>query len=227
VAGLLTAEIEAQALVHGWGQAMGVSAWFLRPTPAAPLRTRISVLRDKGRISIIDNMLWSEDEDDPTAMVRVTLAKPREVDVPGFQSPAHTVRDPAAAPLSIRRMKIRAGFLDAIEMRTDGGITWFRVKEEVITGAGPLAQLLVPADLAHGLNRPVFNVVADPNPNLSVHLISAPRGEWIGLEAETLWQPERGVGVGGARIHDAFGAIGWVSMAVALTPFPKEVPAAA
>ena len=39
VASLLTAEVEALAEQRKWGTAISASAWFLRPTPMAELRT--------------------------------------------------------------------------------------------------------------------------------------------------------------------------------------------
>ncbi|MFI4935890.1 MAG: hypothetical protein ACHP7N_14815 [Caulobacterales bacterium] len=82
-------------------------------------------------------------------------------------------------------------------------------------------QVLGPADWAHGLARPLTGVAADPNPNLTVHLLSPPRGAWIGIDAATQWAPERGAGVGRAALLDQWGEIGCVSMSVALSPFPK------
>src|SRR5687768_4563364 len=84
VAGLLTGGIEALAAGLGWGQAVSVSAWFLRPTPLAPLRTQVTPLRVGGRLSVIDNTLWADGEAEPCATARVTLAQPRAVEVPGF-----------------------------------------------------------------------------------------------------------------------------------------------
>ena len=46
----------------------------------------------------------------------------------------------------------------------------------IIEGAGPLSSVLGPADWTHGIARPLQNVVADPNPNLTVQLFRQPRG---------------------------------------------------
>src|SRR3981189_1582353 len=55
VASLLTAEIEALAVARNWGTAIAASAWFLRPTPMAELRTQLSVVSEGGRVSVVDN----------------------------------------------------------------------------------------------------------------------------------------------------------------------------
>jgi len=223
VAGLLTGEIEARAVAHGWGAAVSVSAWFLRPVPMATLRTEISPVRQGGRLSVVDNTLWAAGDDEPCAMARVTLAQPRPVQVPGLKAREETQIDPALYPLSTRPAPHGGPwFMDAMEARAAEAVAWFRLKDAVVEGAGPLAQALGPADWAHGISRPVRDVVADPNPNLTVHLIRPPRGNWIGVEPQTHWRPALGIGMGGGLLHDPFGVVGRVSMTVALTAFPKR-----
>jgi hypothetical protein len=52
----------------------------------------------------------------------------------------------------------------------------FRLNHAIIDGAGPLSSVLGPADWTHGIARPFQNVVADPNPNLTVQLFRKPGG---------------------------------------------------
>ena len=77
-----------------------------------------------------------------------------------------------------------------------GDVAWFRLTHPVVDGAGPLSSLLGPADWTHGITRPLQDVVADPNPNLTVQLFRPPQGEWIGIRAQTRWRPATGFGVG-------------------------------
>uniref|UniRef100_UPI001953787F hypothetical protein n=1 Tax=Serratia marcescens TaxID=615 RepID=UPI001953787F len=90
---------------------------------------------------------------------------------------------------------------------------------------GTLSSVLGAADWAHGIARPLHNVVADPNPNLTVHLLRRPESGWIGVRPYASWDTQRGIGIGGGTILDVRGEIGSVSMAVALVPFPKPVAA--
>lgn len=228
VAGLLTAEIEARAAEAGWGVAVSAAAWFLRPTPAVPLRTRIAPVHAGGRVSVVDNTLWPAGEAEPCATVRVTLLRERPIEVPGLQAEAGPPADPAAYP-SRRPVAPHGGpwFMDAMEVRGDDSVAWFRMRAPVIDGAGPLSVVLGPADWAHGIARPVRDVVADPNPNLTVHLLRPPVDGWIGLRPHAWWEPNRGRGVGGGTLLDRQGGIGSVSMAVALVPFPARPPVSA
>ncbi|KJC33503.1 hypothetical protein UP09_33955 [Bradyrhizobium sp. LTSP885] len=226
VASLLAAEVEAMAGARNWGTAISAAAWFLRPTPMAELRTRLAVVIEGGRISVVDNTLWPVGEDEPCATVRVTLARERAVEVPGFREQAADAIDPSQFPLrSPHAVHGRSWFMDAMEARAGGDAAWFRMRDNVIAGAGPLAGVLGPADWTHGIGRPVQNVVADPNPNLTVQLLRPPRGAWVGIRAEARWRPEAGLGVGSGVLLDVHGEIGRVSMSVILVPFSRSVPA--
>jgi hypothetical protein len=227
VASLLTAEIEAQANSRNWGTAISASAWFLRPTPMTDLRTELSVVSEGGRVSVIDNTLWPADEDQPCATVRVTLSRERAVEVPGFADTVGDTADPTRFPVRTRRAAHgKPWFMDAMEARAGDGVAWFRLDHAIIEGAGslPLSSVLGPADWTHGIARPVHNVVADPNPNLTVQLFRPPSGPWVGVRAETRWRPAAGLGAGSGVLLDINGEIGRVSMSVILVPFPKRDP---
>lgn len=232
VASLLTAEIEALAASRNWGTAIASSAWFLRPTPMTELRTALSVVTEGGRVSVIDNTLWPVGEEQPCATVRVTLSRERAVEVSGFADPAREAADPTRFPVRTRRAAHGLPwFMEAMEAREGDGIAWFRMKEAVIDGAEslkmPLSWVLGPADWTHGIARPFQDVVADPNPNLTVQLFRQPEGEWIGIRAQARWQPAGGVGAGSGVLFDIHGEIGRVSMSVILVPFPRQIAAQA
>jgi hypothetical protein len=223
VASLLTA---AQADIRKWGTAIAASAWFLRPTPMTDLRTELSVVSEGGRISVIDNTLWPGNEDQPCATVRVTLSRERAVDIPRFADPVSDAIDPGPFPVRTRRAAHgKLWFMDAMEVRKGDGVGWFRLDHAIIDGAGslPLASVLGPADWTHGIARPVQNVVADPNPNLTVQLFRPPSSPRVGVRAETRWRPAAGLGAGSGVLLDVHGEIGRVSMSVILVPFPKGI----
>ena len=228
VASLLTAEIEALADLRAWGTAISASAWFLRPTPMAQLRTQMAVLTEGGRVSVVDNTLWAAGEDQPCATVRVTLSRERAVEIPGFAEPTRATADPTQyPPRVIKAAHGKPWFMEAMEARAGDDVAWFRLNHAIIEGAGPLSSVLGPADWTHGIARPLQNVVADPNPNLTVQLFRRPQGPWIGVRAQTRWRPEAGLGTGSGVLLDVHGEIGRVSMSVILVPFPRGEPAKA
>ena len=221
VASLLCAEAEARAGELEWGSAVSASVDFLRPTPMADLVTTLSIVREGNRATIVDNHIGAAGDDRPTAVARLTFLKSRPIEMPaiGKQSPAWV--DPETLP---RRTpaSIHGGpwFMDAMEVRDGGDTVWFRMHEPVVEGAGGLASVLGPADWTHGLGRPFDNVAADPNPNLSVHVSRPSEGEWLGVRADTTWNPASGTGHGRGQLLDRRGEFGAVSMSVALIAFP-------
>ncbi|MEH2520727.1 hypothetical protein V1279_006300 [Bradyrhizobium sp. AZCC 1610] len=107
------------------------------------------------------------------------------------------------------------------------GVAWFRMNQAIIDGTGslskvPLSSVLGPADWTHGIARPFQDMVADPNPNLTVQLFHRPAGEWVGIRAQARWRSAGGVGAGSGVLLDINGKIGRVSMSVILVPFPHQ-----
>jgi hypothetical protein len=220
IAGLLTAEIEALAEDSGWGAAVSVSAWFLRPTPLKKLRTRVAVVRAGGRVAVVDNTAWPSDEDDACATVRVTLMQPKSIELSLPISPRVEIALPHEC-VEIRRVAPHGGpwMMDGMQVRQGKDILWFRMHHALTERSGPLSNLMPIADWAHGIARPVQRIVADPNPNLTVQILRSSVDGWVGLRSYAKWEVARGVGVGGATLFDTLGEIGSVSMAVALKPF--------
>jgi len=224
IASLLTAEVEALADARKWGTAISVTVSFLKPTPMSPLRTQILPLREGGRVNVIDNTLYADVHSDPCATARITFINDRRVETPEIPKTTPTNIDPSKFPTrTIKSFHGRPWMMDAMESRIGDGVAWFRQTVPIIAGASSesLSAVLGPADWTHGIARPLQNVVADPNPNLTVHLLRKPRRGWIGIRAQCGWDTERGIGVGDGTVLDVHGEIGNVSMAVALTPFPK------
>jgi hypothetical protein len=222
VAGLLTAELEAHADARGWGTAVSANTWFLRPAPLADLRTSITSVIEGGRVSVIENALHAAGTDEPCAIARVTFARERAVTIPPLPSKTGERFEPERYPArSVTAAHGHPWFMDAMEARSGDGVAWFRLAHEIIDGAGPLARVLGPADWTHGIARPLQDVCADPNPNLTVHLFRPPIGCWIGVRPHTDWQPARGIGMGRGVLLDTSGEIGCVSMSVVLVPLPR------
>jgi hypothetical protein len=200
--------------------------WYLRPTPLAALRTQPAIVAAAGRVTVVDNVLRSGDETQPCAMARVTLARERPIAIPGMPDGNAKRIDPTLLPQRTRTAPHGLPwFMDAMEARAGDGMAWFRLREPVVDGAGALTSVLGAADWTHGINRPVEQAVADPNPNLTVQLFRNPVGEWIGIRPQTRWQASRSVGIGHGTLFDVEGEIGCVSMSVVLLPFPNSEPA--
>ena len=221
IAGLLIGEVERFAAADGLGFPAHATIWFLRPAPLARLRVRTDLVQPGNRVTVVDARLHATDSDRVLAVARVSVVRPRPVAIALGSSGYSTEVDPTTLPLREAKAPHGGGwFMDAMEVRHGAnGVLWFRMVTPVLEGAGALATAAGPADWSHGIARPLTGVVADPNSNLNIHLLRPPRGEWLGIDAHTSWYPPDGTGIGSARLFDAEGEVGAVSMSVMLTPF--------
>ena len=146
VASLLTAEVEALAGQRKWGTAISASAWFLRPTPMAELRTRALRL-DRRRPR-------QRDRQHAVAGERGSALRHRAGDAvartrgrgPGI---CRCGRAKSPIPRGFRYAPGKAAhgrpwFMDAMEARVGDGVAWFRLDHAIdrrrraaVVGAGP------------------------------------------------------------------------------------------
>jgi hypothetical protein len=110
------------------------------------------------------------------------------------------------------------GYLDALEWRwlrghlsePGPGTAWARLLVEVVGGEDPsaLQRLMAAADSANGIaSRLDAREWLFLNTDLTVHLHRAPKGEWTGVDAETVLGPA-GAGVCSGVLHDEQGPVG-------------------
>ena len=228
VAGLLTAEIEQITRAKELGAVVGIAASFYKPAPMGPLRTRPTALRVGRRVSFYGNTLLGLDGE-ACASVRATLIREAPIELP---QPRPLRTQPLVDPSAFRLRSAKAPhgepwFMDIMEARVaDDGTAWFRVRADIIEGAGPIARAVGPADWCHGIHRPFRMAVADPNPDLGIRFARPPQGDWIGVRATTLWEAT-GLGIGFGTLLDVFGEFGAVSMSVALMPIARDARSAA
>ncbi|MDV6011978.1 thioesterase family protein [Haloechinothrix sp. LS1_15] len=120
------------------------------------------------------------------------------------------------------------GYVDAMEVRpVSGGFStpgpsaaWMRQRVPLVAGEEPtgLQRLLTVADSGNGLSNRL-----NPaqwwfiNTELTVHVLREPRGEWIGLDANTVIGPD-GVGTAHGTLHDRDGQVATGAQALLVRP---------
>jgi hypothetical protein len=126
----------------------------------------------------------------------------------------------------------QCGFLAAIEWRfVRGGyalpgsaIAWTRMRYPLIEGEAvtPAQRLLLSADSANGISSP-FDIRSWQfiPPELTVHCLRPPVGEWICLDASTQVQSE-GVGLATADLYDEQGLVGRSAQALFISQREKK-----
>ena len=169
-----------------------------RAVPLAPFRVNAEVSRAGRRLQQIDARIEAEGR----LLARATALRLRVVEAhPGARIPfpeALPAR-PAERPADFEEERSRRSYvpgylraLDYLQTRAadpgGSGVTWSRLRVPFVAGerTSPLVRLAALSDFASGVGNPVdFNRFTSINPDLSLHVLREPRGEWIGLEART------------------------------------------
>jgi hypothetical protein len=219
-AGILARAIEEVATPVAM-QVVRLTVDLTRPVPLAPLHIETSVVKEGGRIQLVDASLSAEG-------VELGRARALKIRTGRLDLPSPVVDTMPIAPDGIDMLDWRGHFgehddrrrfhYDAVEIRTEGGsftgpgpgVSWFRLLVPLVEGEEPsdLARLVTIADMGNG-NSQVLDpsVHAFINPDISLHLFRMPIGEWIGLRSVSYPQPT-GIGMADTSVYDLQGRIG-------------------
>lgn len=197
---------------------------IMRPVVMAPVSVRARVVRPGRKVSLVEAEMLQpgpDGQDLVVAMARAwriatsDTAGARHVPVePMSPVDAEELRDPGATVPAV----LNRGFVGGLEwvVRSEIGrpgaptAAWARPRFDLVAGdpTTTLERFVMVADSANGVGMRV-----DPahwtfiNTDLTIHLHTAPRGEWVGLVAESTIGPD-GVGTSAAMLHDEHGPVG-------------------
>lgn len=191
-----------------------------RPVPLAELHVTAEVVRPGRKVQVAEVALHDAAG---TRLVRATALGVRRtaVDLPpgtaGPQAPLDLPLGGTGAPIDFRPdAALRYFHIDAMSWggtdRGDHGVVsvWARLAVPVVAGeaVSPMQRVAAAADFLNGLSsRLPFGEWVFINPDLTVTVHRAPRGEWIGVRAVTRLDAF-GVGTAEADLFDADGRIG-------------------
>jgi hypothetical protein len=109
------------------------------------------------------------------------------------------------------------GYSQLVEARAAAGdmfrgpcAIWFRLRHPIVEGEAPLPaqRVAVAADSGNGISAILdFRKYVFVNTDLTINLLRPPRGEWVCLEAQTLFGPDSS-GLAESRLYDEAGLIG-------------------
>ncbi len=205
---------------------------LLRPVPMAPLTLRTKIVRPGRRVQELTAELLAGEE----TIVRAAALRVQAV--PELAAEAATAAGelgramPAVEQLAPLRFALDGSFeasfaATAMEMRADGDArtrgparVWMRLRHPLLPGEPltPLARLVATADFGNGISAALpFDRFLFINADLTVHLLRAPVGEWIGLDACTRLLAG-GAGVAESVLHDERGAVGRAFQTLVVQP---------
>jgi hypothetical protein len=194
---------------------------LLRPVPLVPLTVTTTVLRPGKKVQLVGASLHAGE----TEVVRCVALRIRSASLP--LSPGVPVDegrpdlpDGAASgepPFAVPDADLRYFHRDAMEVRAVAGgfdrpgpaTAWFRLRVPVVEGEEPsgAVRAAATADFGNGLSWVLPPEWLFINPDLTVHLLRPPAGEWLCLAARTL-PSDTGVGVAESAIYDEHGRVG-------------------
>ena len=96
-----------------------------------------------------------------------------------------------------------------VATRSEAGVTWARLRVPLVEGeaVSPFVRLATICDFASGTGNPIdFTRFTSINPDLSLHVLRAPRGEWIALSGHSGIEAD-GIGLSSATLFDGEGVV--------------------
>lgn len=199
---------------------------LIRPVPNAPLSVVLRRIRAGKRILLEEAQLQADGK--TVAIATGLFVMPQAVTVPDHA--------PARAPLTPPPQQLEEvsfsdvlfansgnmppGLHTTISLRpistlneSGRGLAWLSLPVPIVEGRmnSPFMRAALAADFSNGVGQlSLGNNLGMINADITLQLFRLPQGEWIGLDATTLVQPN-GLGVVTADLHDSQGLCGLVS----------------
>ena len=227
---LAIGEMEMMAGKRGLGALVSAHVYLLRPLPLTDIESRMTPVREGGRIAVFENELHAGGKLQTKAVA--CFQQPTTIDgLPG--TPDKAIFDPesfAAWELPEFFVKnTQQGFLDLVDIRDtvheDGmRAKWFRLNRPFHAAPTPFSNAMAVADVStlftvtDSGTRP--NAAGWPNADLSFHLSRVPQGDWIGVAQRGDWWGD-GRGFTESEIFDIYGRIGRSCQSAVLLPLPE------
>ena len=226
---LICRAIERAAAMDGLAHLGRLTVNLLRPTPVGDCRVEVStdyVGRNAGHYS---GRMTAQGKD----VARFTALMQREEDLPvpegtlGHPPPA-APKPPAESPLVTMGFADGAfGYARLVENRLAAGrffkgpcAAWFRMNHPLVKGETPSAyqRVAVAGDSGNGISAALdFKKYVFINCDLTINLLRRPEGEWICLEARSLFG-DNGCGLAESALYDERGMIGRATQNLTVRP---------
>jgi Acyl-CoA thioesterase C-terminal domain/Acyl-CoA thioesterase N-terminal domain len=202
-----------------------------RPVPIGPLHVTASVVREGRSAMVVEAAI------EPYMRCTALLIRTEAEIVPQTAEPAPPRLDGAepappcldgaepapprldgAEPRSFFPVPYAVGYHTAMEVRFSTGsfrepgpaTAWMRMRVPLVEGEppSPLSRVLVAADSGNGISNVLdFRDYLFVNPDLTVHLVRYPAGEWVCLRSVTAID-DSGIGLADTELFDERGRLG-------------------
>lgn len=192
-----------------------------RPVPIGELTVTASVVREGRSVMVVQAAI--EPYMRCTALL-IRTAERATPDTPTIPPPPLA----EAEPKPFFPVPYDIGYHSAMEVRFGAGsflepgpaVAWMRMRVPLVEGEEPsaLTRVLVAADSGNGVSNVLdFQRYLFVNPDLTVHLVRYPAGEWVCLRAATSID-SAGIGIADSALYDEQGQIGRATQSLFVNP---------
>ena len=228
VAAVLVRAVEQVGDRGGPWQIARVTIELMRPVPVlAPLRLSAAIERPGRLVSLVTSSLHTEDgtEVARARSLRIRLADvtlPDEVVADGPFGVAgvgvHSASSWAAQDVAFHKDAVELVYAEGRFDEPGPVRMWCRLTVPVVPGEEPtgVQRAMCTADFGNGVASELdAEQMLFINPDLTVHLVRPPEGEWIGSDARCHYATT-GAGMSDAALYDARGRIGRACQSILL-----------
>jgi hypothetical protein len=186
---------------------------LFRPAAMAPVHVETAIVRDGGRLRLVEATATVGNRD--VARASVLLLAPSEAlldDAPApvaWDAPAPDAAAGSRPGLPFDMQPVPGRGVGAVGPRQ----VWFREHRRLVDGERltPFVRAALVADMASPVANSSSAGLDYINSDVTLYLGRLPRGEWLGLEATGRVVGD-GVTAAQCRLHDVDGVVGWSSM---------------
>jgi Acyl-CoA thioesterase C-terminal domain/Acyl-CoA thioesterase N-terminal domain len=191
-----------------------------RPVPIAELTVTSRIVREGRSVAVIEAAV------EPYMRCTALLIRTLDDAAPSVLDSSLNLDDAELKPFFA--VPYDVGYHTSMEVRFAQGsfispgpaVAWFRAKVPLVKGEeiSPLGRVLVAADSGNGVSNVLdFHKHVFINPDLTVHLVRYPIGEWVCLQANTSIDAA-GIGLADSALHDERGRIGRAAQSLFVNP---------
>jgi hypothetical protein len=219
-AALFVHAFEAQRDAPGL-QLARLTSEFMRPVPMAPLTVAVEVLRPGRRVTLLEARM--EDEGGvEVARARALYLIPSEIGdalggPPPFPGPeTGKANDFGDGPPMFATHALEIRFVEGAFREVGPATAWFRLRGPLVAGEplSPFELVAAAGDFGNGIASELsWDEHVFINPDLTLYVERAPRGEWVALASEMRVGPGS-VAVAESVLWDASGRIGRATQAL-------------
>ncbi|MFD1507342.1 thioesterase family protein [Georgenia yuyongxinii] len=195
---------------------------ILGTIPIDVVETSVRVVRPGRTVELVEATLGHDGRD--AVLLRAWLMRPGDT-TRVHATPLPRITPPADMPVWDASTVWPGGFVASAEVRREQvepgrAAFWVRTPLPLVHGeeVSRLASAAGLFDIANGMTVRVDpRDVAFPNVDLTAHLFTQPRGDWLGFDTTVSFGPS-GLGLTSSVIHDSGGPIGTIAQILTVRP---------